>query len=321
VAGGFVSVDGGLPAANIARWNGVSWSSVGAGTSGAIHALTVFDDGSGPRLYVGGAFTSAGGISASRIARWDGASWSTVGSGMNDRVRAFTVFDDGGGPALYAGGDFTMAGGQARQRIAKLVAGDSWDPLGNGVDSVGSTPRVQALAAFDDGGGPALYAGGSFVSVDGVAASRIARWKDGEWSALGSGVSGTVYALASFGAASGTGATLFVGGDFVSAFESGDSHLARWQGCPDSMPPTLSCPEVVVKNDALTSESGEFVTFSVTATDNTDPGPSVISVPASGSFFPRGTTIVTSTATDALGNESVCTFPVVVQPATRKKRL
>ena len=49
----------------------------------------------------------------------------------------------------------------------------------------------------------------------------------------------------------------------------------------------------------------------VGATDNCG-SVSVASVPASGSTFPVGTTIVTNTATDTHGNSSVCTFTVTV---------
>ena len=34
-----------------------------------------------------------------------------------------------------------------------------------------------------------------------------------------------------------------------------------------------------------------------------------------------GTTIVTCTATDASGNQSQCTFPVIVRPTIREHRL
>ena len=57
---------------------------------------------------------------------------------------------------------------------------------------------------------------------------------------------------------------------------------------------------------------GEVVTFTVTASDCQDPAPGVVCVPPSGSFFPRGTTPVTCTATDASGNQAVSQFPVVV---------
>jgi hypothetical protein len=41
-------------------------------------------------------------------------------------------------------------------------------------------------------------------------------------------------------------------------------------------------------------------------------GPALFAVPPSGSFFPRGTTTVTCTATDEAGNQTMCSFPVVV---------
>jgi hypothetical protein len=87
----------------------------------------------------------------------------------------------------------------------------------------------------------------------------------------------------------------------------------------DTMPPTLSCPLAVLVVDSKGGTPGDVVFFVVAATDNTDPSPSVVCVPPPGSFFPRGTTSVTCTATDACGNRSVCTFPVIVQPTVRTR--
>src|SRR5690606_27287296 len=61
---------GGEPASNIARWDGESWSAVGAGMNERVRALAVFDDGAGPALYAGGEFTEAGGVTALRTAKW-----------------------------------------------------------------------------------------------------------------------------------------------------------------------------------------------------------------------------------------------------------
>ena len=77
--------------------------------------LTVYGDGTGDSLFIGGQFSVAGETLVSNIAKWDGSSWAVLGSGMNAGVHALTVFDDGGGPALYAGGDFTLAGGVGKQ--------------------------------------------------------------------------------------------------------------------------------------------------------------------------------------------------------------
>lgn len=79
-----------------------------------VHALTVFDDGSGPSLYAGGEFTSAGGVAALGLARWEGSSWQTLAGAASDVLRdpvlyALTVFDDGAGPALCVGGSFEVS--------------------------------------------------------------------------------------------------------------------------------------------------------------------------------------------------------------------
>jgi hypothetical protein len=87
----------------------------------------------------------------------------------------------------------------------------------------------------------------------------------------------------------------------------------------DTAPPTLFYPPVVHVLDAKDGPPGDFAFFSVTATDLCDPSPSVVCVPPSGSYFPRGTTMVTCTAKDASGNQAVGTFPVVVLPSVRRR--
>jgi hypothetical protein len=267
----------------------------------------VYDDGSGAALYAGGTFTSAGGVAASRVARWNGVSWSALGGGMSQPVLALVAFDDGSGPKLYAGGSFTSAGGLTANRIARWD-GSSWSPLGSGMND-----SVLALSTHDDGSGPALYAAGYFTTAGGVAANHIATWNGSTWTALGSGVNGNVNALTVHD--DGSGPALIAGGTFILGV---DSYVAKW-GCLDLDPPTLSCPSSEVVSDDLGSAPGEIVTFTVTASDCQDPSPTVVCVPPSGSFFPRGTTIVTCTATDASGNESTCEFPVSVVIKARRR--
>jgi hypothetical protein len=231
-AAGQFTTAGGINAKYIARWDGSSWSALGSGMGGTQHpfvyALTVFNDGGGPALYAGGGFTTAGGASANYIAKWNGSNWSALGSGTDESVVALMVFDDGGGPALYAGGHFTTAGGAGANHIAKWD-GSSWSALGSGTD--GEFPYVYALTVFDDGGGPALYAGGYFTSAGGVGANHIAKWDGSNWSALGSGTGGEfphVYALMVFD--DGGGPALYAGGYFTSAGGVGANHIAKWDG-------------------------------------------------------------------------------------------
>ncbi len=74
--------------------------------------------------------------------------------------------------------------------------------------------------------------------------------------------------------------------------------------------PILQCSGTIeVDNDP--GECGAIVNFTSTVTDNC-PGATVTCDPASGSFFDVGTTTVNCTAIDAAGNESVCSFAVIV---------
>ena len=84
---------------------------------------------------------------------------------------------------------------------------------------------------------------------------------------------------------------------------------------PDTTPPTLTVPSQV--DVSATSSAGAVaVTYTVTATDDRDPHPTVTCDPASGSNFPLGTTPVTCTATDNVGNRATGSFTVVVRDRT-----
>ena len=69
VAGGF-SRAGGVPASNIARWDGLAWSEVAGGLDGSASRIVEFDDGAGPALFVGGGFERAGGAVSVGLARY-----------------------------------------------------------------------------------------------------------------------------------------------------------------------------------------------------------------------------------------------------------
>ncbi|MEQ9095359.1 MAG: GC-type dockerin domain-anchored protein [Phycisphaerales bacterium] len=233
VAGGSFTLAGGQPAGNIAQWDGECWSSLEPrlepGLDGDVEALAVYDDGTGPALYAGGLFTRAGIVDAASIARWDGQSWSGVGGGIEGRVLALQVVDLGDGPRLVAGGLFDRAGGVDAASVAAWD-GATWSALGGGIG--GGTPgAVEALAVFDDGDGPALYAAGDFLRAGGDPLPYIARWDGRRWSGLGEGLSGfraAVYDLAVHD--DGSGPALFAGGRFTMAGGVFTGSIARWDG-------------------------------------------------------------------------------------------
>lgn len=215
-----------------------AWSDAfgGAGLGSIAEAMTVWDDGTGEALYVGGGFATADGQEVGFIARWDGTSWSPLvgpsGVGLDAPVWALAVYDDGNGPALYAGGQFSRAGGITARSIARWD-GSTWSALaGSESGTEGTNGLVYALTVFDDGTGPVLVAGGTFTTAGGAPASRLAAWDGSSWSALGSGigdsVGAAVHAMKVWD--DGHGLALYVGGRFASAGGAQAHFVARWNG-------------------------------------------------------------------------------------------
>ncbi len=237
VAGDFTTA-GGVTANHVAKWDGAIWSALGSGAAngvnGTVGAMTVYDDGTGPAVYVGGTFSTAGGLPAANVARWDPvlSTWAPLGLGTNAAVNALAVFDeDGPGPnppVLFAGGTFTTAGGAAASHIARWD-GAAWSPLMVGANN-GVNSTVNAFMTYSDSNGPALFAGGGFTTAGGVAANRVGRWSGSAWTSLGTaaanGVNNAVNSMAVYD--DGTGSALFVGGIFTAAGGLTAGHIARW---------------------------------------------------------------------------------------------
>ena len=214
--GGFFTSAGRTPATNVAKWDGTSWSALGAGIGGTglnsnygtVYALAV--DASG-NLYAGGRFTRAGGVAASNVAKWDGSAWSVLGPGTFDEVNAL-VMDRAG--TLYAGGKFYSNG--PANHVAKWN-GTAWSGMGAGLDN-----DVRALAVGPNG---EVYAGGTFAASGSVAASAVARWNGTAWSAMGAGTNNNVNALAVDGSGN-----VYAGGNFSTAGGLPANRVAKWNG-------------------------------------------------------------------------------------------
>jgi hypothetical protein len=215
--------------AQIAKWDGSTWSRILAPYGDApVLCMQAFDDGSGRALYA-----SAGGNHLGfgpYFGRWDGHHWSHVGKREVGNVQAMTVFDDGSGPALYVGGSFIDDGqfGDGKGWGLLRWDGRTWSHVGppNGIFDA-----VYALGTFDDGTGPALYAGGEF-GVGGrtlFAPGNLAKLSHGEWLPVGEGLNSAVRAMTVFD--DGTGKDLYVGGWFTTAGRYDSRHIARLRGC------------------------------------------------------------------------------------------
>ncbi len=236
-------------ARNVVRWDGATWTSLGAGTDGPVRAICTY----GTDLFVGGEFSTAGGIAAPGIARWDGVQWSAVGSGDYRTTRALHVFRG----ELFAGGTFRTTGGAASSYIAKWN-GTAWTrvPFGaaNGPQntinsfSVYNNELVAAgifslssntnqIARFDgttwralgyfntfSGEVAAILLFGNQLFAGGTIHPYAMVWDGADWLALGSGVNGHVTALGS------TEDRVIVAGTFTTAGGSPARGIAAWDG-------------------------------------------------------------------------------------------
>ncbi|MEX2089125.1 MAG: SdrD B-like domain-containing protein, partial [Bacteroidota bacterium] len=263
-AGGWFTTAGGIPAENIAKWDGTNWSALGNGlpAAGAINALAAMGNNLYATSYI---LEPALGGPGNLIVRWDGANWSAF-SVMNDYVSSLLV----DGTDLYAGGQFTMAGTVPANRIAKWD-GTNWSALGSGMDFfIGGTGlkmmagNLYAGGRFTTAGGTTanfvaqwdgsiwspfinginngmnnavdglgvigtdLYVSGSFTTAGGVNANSVARWDGTNWSPLGSGMNDGVWRLAAIGN------DLYAGGIFTTAGGVSANYIAKWECKPDT---------------------------------------------------------------------------------------
>jgi len=211
----------------------------GIGFGSLLYAASVYDDGSGPALYIGGLIDDP----AEGVAKLQGNAFAGVGGGVHHfgggyvEVHAMTVYNG----ELIVAGDFSLAGAVPAANIARwngarwaalgegsheiiyalvvhdgqLIAGNkvwdgtSWTPLMGGAHI--GTPL--ALASYNG----ELYAGGDHAPF-------IARWTGSAWAAVGGGTNHHVEALTIFDG------ELVAGGFFSAAGGVATGAVARWNG-------------------------------------------------------------------------------------------
>jgi trimeric autotransporter adhesin len=207
VTGDFDDIDG-VPASNIARWNGTSWQAIGAGIG--LEGLALEEAPNGDLL--------VGGFQAGTppLMRWDGSSWTAVGTGLIGRVTALAVLPNGD---ILAGGNAMMPG---LVSVARWD-GATWSAFAGNItvpSTTGASVRVLQVLANGD-----VLAAGSMMSAGGVPAPGIARWDGAAWSGFGSGVQGPVYSVVEE-----PNGDLVVGGSFTTVGGLTTNRVARWDG-------------------------------------------------------------------------------------------
>ena len=164
------------PANYVAKWNGVSWSSLGSGFDGPVYAIELRNND----VIAGGLFTTAGGVAASNLAIWDGASWSAAGTGTNGVVRTIKFYD----PYIYVGGEFTLANGTVVSNIFR-TNGTVWEDMTGGINGPVYSIDIRNY----------VFVGGIFTQAGTTTVSNVATWNATTWSALTDGLNDTVFAV------------------------------------------------------------------------------------------------------------------------------
>ena len=189
--GGEFTFAGGVPAANIARWNGTSFQPVGAGLGGLVMSLAEHAG----QVCAGGVFDFSGTTLTGPRARWNGTGWQSIGpvvSGENPIV----MCSHGGG--LYAAGGWLSTSGGFYVPLLRWD-GVQWSEVGGVAgELVGQiTAYVQALTTV----GTDLWVGGNFTRVGNppldatvVASAGVAAFDGTNWRqrGVGLGIDGTV---------------------------------------------------------------------------------------------------------------------------------
>lgn len=222
--GGQFQTAGGVPANSVARWDGVAWTGLGGGLTGAtglsVPLVRGLDFSTTGDLFVAGSFLAAGGLPTRNVARWDGTVWSALGAGANQSMLAVLADVRGG---VYFAGRHTQAGTVTSPGVARWTGAD-WEAVGTGVTIPALVGGVFALAL--DGQGR-LYAGGSLTAAGGQPATNVARWDGTAWSAVGDGLSGGSALALRYDP---TADLVYAGGRFTTSGTTALPRVAAWDG-------------------------------------------------------------------------------------------
>ncbi|MEL6971305.1 MAG: T9SS type A sorting domain-containing protein [Bacteroidota bacterium] len=152
---------GGQEVNGIAKWDGTSWTGLGAGFDNTVYSLTVFNGD----LIAGGSFTESDGVPMNRIARWNGSNWEALDFGFtpsssNDFIFVHTLKVIDG--ELYMGGglkEITYADGSTE--ACDGIVSFSGSTLNT---FMGGVPQndIEAICKLEDG--RLLFGGGVFGS-------------------------------------------------------------------------------------------------------------------------------------------------------------
>jgi hypothetical protein len=182
--GGTFTDAAGVPALNVAAWNGSTWAALAAGLPGWVSALAFGPDGA---LYAGGSFATQS-DPKNHLARWDGTAWTTVPGEIHGRVRALATQ----GARLLVAAESGDIAGLGTSGIAAYSPTTGWSKIG-GSGITGDYSRVNSIVVT---GSKSFCIAGGFSQIDSVQAANVACWDGTAWAQLGDGLPGEASRLA-----------------------------------------------------------------------------------------------------------------------------
>lgn len=187
IGGSFINGDGQVAGDYVIEWDGAAFQVMSTGLTGIVRAMGTVG-GASDDVYIGGDFN--GGAEGDYLTMWDDATYTDQASGTadlltNDTIRAMVKV----GNDLYLGGDFTTFNSISAPYILSIDVDNKPVLLSTGMNGA-----VYALVTDGD----FAYIGGAFTTAGGTTVNYVAKFNPltGAFSALGSGLSGTVRTLA-----------------------------------------------------------------------------------------------------------------------------
>lgn len=178
VAGSFTGIElatGTVAANNVARWNGSTWSALGAGPSlpagsyaADVYSATVFND----VLWVGLGYSDASSIyDAGGVQVWNGSAWVVVGAADRPvKTLAARIGTALTNSFVFAGGPFTTMNGVASAKVVRFT------PTTNSWTAIGTPPSTSSFAECQQ-----LYVRATGISSYEVAAVFRTSGQDKAW--------------------------------------------------------------------------------------------------------------------------------------------
>ena len=182
VAGNFSLPLAGI--ANLARWDGGNWVSLGGGLGNDGYGPYVASLAAGTsKLFVAGGFTSAGGLPATNLACWDGNQWSAVPLPAAPFCASPTVPIATSGDTLFVCQQGSCSFGEPTQVQLKRWDGSQWTEVGPAfslASIAGEYADVRTMVCAGDN----VFVAGHFIVTNEFFATNIAVWNGSVWGGL-----------------------------------------------------------------------------------------------------------------------------------------